>query len=210
MKKVFDITGKKFGKLTVLRQEYIKNHSVYWLCQCDCGKECVVKGDKIKSGHTKSCGCKKHEIWGGKRTHGETKTRLYAIWGGMITRCRNMNREKAKKDYQDRGIGVCPEWTDFSVFQAWALANGYSEDFTIDRIDNDKGYFPGNCRWADAKTQANNKRNNINLSFNNETHTVAQWAEIMDIKYGTLYNRILKGWNVEDALKTPIGERRSA
>jgi hypothetical protein len=214
MKKVIDITGKKFGRLTVIRQEYIKNHHVYWFCKCDCGNECVIKGDRIKSGHTKSCGCLKQEFidnGGPNKTHGETKTRLYAIWGGMITRCENKKREKSKRDYQDRGIIVCPEWHEFTAFHDWALSNGYSDSLTIDRKDNDQGYFPENCRWTTAKVQGNNKRNNRNFTYKNETKTIAQWAEITRIKYSSLYARLVtKGWNIEKALTTPVGYWRYA
>jgi hypothetical protein len=209
MKKIVDITGKKFGKLTVIRQEYIKHHRVYWLCKCDCGNEYIAKGERLKNGHTKSCGCYKREIWrngNAKRTHGETKTRLYRIWNGMLSRCENPNREKFKKDYQDRGITICAEWHKYEVFRDWAIANGYADGLTIDRIDNDQGYSPDNCRWTTAKVQGNNKRNNRNFTYNNETRTIAQWSDITGIKYGTMYARlIIQGWNTEDAITTPVG-----
>ena len=204
MKKVIDLTEKKFGKLTVVRQEYIKNRHLYWFCKCDCGNECVVKGDKIKSGHTKSCGClKKEKLIERNTRHRDTSTRLYAIWAGIISRCHNPNRQKAKRDYQDRGIIVCKEWHDFQCFKKWSLANGYEESLTIDRIDNNRNYEPSNCRWATAKVQGNNKRNNRNITYKGETHTIAQWSEIIGIKYGTLYHRLLKfGWPLETALTT--------
>jgi hypothetical protein len=119
----------------------------------------------------------------------------------MITRCENPNLEKFKRDYQDRGISVCQDWHDYIVFRDWALTNGYAENLTIDRIDNNNGYSPDNCRWATAKVQGNNKRNNRNFTFNNETKTVSQWADATGIKYSTLYYRlIIKGWNVERAV----------
>jgi hypothetical protein len=105
MKKIIDITGKSFGKLTVIKQEYTKHHHTYWLCKCECGNEYVVRGDKIKSGHTKSCGCIRQEMKGflGKmsKTHGATRTRLYRIWAGILSRCENPNLEKPKS-------GLCP------------------------------------------------------------------------------------------------------
>jgi hypothetical protein len=208
MKKVVDITGKNFNNLLVIKQAYIENRHVYWLCKCDCGKECIVQGNRIKSGHTKSCGCRKQNIFdngGPNKTHGSSKSRLYRIWAGMIRRCCNPNSEKFKKDYQDRGITICPEWRDFSVFSKWAINNGYRNDLTIDRKDNDKGYYSENCRWATAKQQGNNKQNNINITYKGQTHTLAQWVEILGtIKYGTLYNRIVNGWSIEDAFNIPV------
>jgi len=213
MKKVIDITGRKYARLFVLKQEYKNNRKVYWRCKCDCGKEVIIAGERVKSGHTKSCGCLKLDFQangGARKTHGSSKTRLYAIWGGMIQRCYNPNKKKHKKDYQDRGITVCPEWHNFEAFMDWALANGYSENLSIERIDNNKGYSPDNCKWADNKTQANNRRMCVNITFNGITQTIAQWAEEIGMKYHVLYQRLLKGWDIESALLTPVGSRRLA
>jgi len=191
------LTGQTFGRLTVVEQLPSRNGKIYWVCKCNCGKDIEVLGDKLKQGHTKSCGCLKAErnmsFCKNSRTHGLTKTRLYKIWAGMITRCRNPNRKKHKKDYQDRGITVYPEWYKFEVFQEWALANGYTDTLTIDRIDNDKGYSPENCRWADAKTQANNRTTFCRyITFGGETLTIAQWADRIGVKYNYLYRRLIK------------------
>jgi hypothetical protein len=129
----------------------------------------------------------------------------------MLRRCENPNREKFKRDYQDRGIKVCKDWHDYIVFRNWALSNGYADNLMIDRIDNNGIYEPDNCRWATAKVQGNNKRNNRNFTYNNETKTIAQWADVTGIKYGTLYCRlIIKGWNIEKALFSHVESWRVA
>ncbi|MDR1837624.1 MAG: hypothetical protein LBQ89_08205 [Treponema sp.] len=210
MSKKLDLTGKKFGRLTVIEQSLSKNKKALWKCKCECGNEVIAKSDKLQNGRTKSCGCLHREIIsaGINKTHGVSKSRLYAIWSGMITRCENPNRKKHKKDYQDRGITVYQEWHSFELFQEWALANGYAENLTIERIDNNKGYSPDNCKWADNKTQANNRRICINITFNGVTQTIAQWAEEIGMKYTTLYQRFLNGWDTERALTTPLEEGR--
>ena len=127
-------------------------------------------------------------------------TRLYRIWNGMKDRCINAN-SKYKYRYHDRGIKICKEWLDdFTNFYNWAMENGYSDELSIDRIDNDKDYSPDNCRWATAKEQANNKGNNILLLFNNEIKTISEWGDELGIKDGTIRARLNRGWSVEKAL----------
>ena len=137
-------------------------------------------------------------------THGATDSRLYNIWTSMKARCETSKKQKFIKDYQNRGIKICAEWHDFSVFQKWALENGYKNNLSIDRIDNNGNYCPENCRWADNFTQANNKRNNHWLTYNNKTQTIAQWSKELGMKYNALNERLRKGWSVERALSTPI------
>jgi hypothetical protein len=210
--KLIDLTGQKFGRLTVVGQTFSKNGRTIWKCKCDCGNEKDIGGHDLKSRATRSCGClQKEETASRFLTHGATETRLYFIWSTMKQRCENPSNEKSKRNYKDRGIAVCPEWHDFSVFQKWAFDNGYSDSLTIDRIDNDEGYCPENCRWADNKTQANNRRVCRYLTFNNETHTIAQWAEKLGMAYNVLDNRLLYlGWSVEKALTTPVRKRMPA
>lgn len=161
-----DLTGQTFGRLTAIRRAANRmsrgGHSrVYWHCQCKCGREVIVNSTNFRYGNTKSCGCLRRErTLKPKYTHGMANSRLYRIWKAMKTRCSNPNPE-SWKNYGGRGIRVCSEWQNsFENFRDWSLANGYSENLTIDREDNDGNYEPGNCRWITRKRQCRNKTNN--------------------------------------------------
>jgi hypothetical protein len=124
----------------------------------------------------------------------------------MVARCHRKNT-KAYPAYGGRGITVCDEWKNsFQSFYDWAMENGYNDGLSIDRIDNDKGYSPVNCRWVTMDTQSNNRRSNVTVEYNGESHTVAEWAKILGIKYGTLHKRLEEGWSAEDAFHTPVKE----
>lgn len=136
--------------------------------------------------------------------HGGKGTRLYSIWKAMKTRCNNPNFH-AYNRYGGRGIKVCPEWeNDFSVFRNWALENGYQDSLTIDRIDNDKGYSPENCRCVTYKTQANNTRRNVVISYNGETGTISSLCAKCGVDEHLVYDRVTRlGWDGERAMSTP-------
>ena len=207
MSRLIDLTGRKYGRLTVLERSFTKSERVFWKCKCECGKYKNASGKDLKRGTVRSCGCLLREVTSERfRKHGGSESRLYYIWSSLKKRCENPYQDKHKKDYQGRGITVCDEWHSFEVFQEWALANGYADNLTIDRIDNNKGYSPDNCRWTNNKTQANNKRSNVNISYNGKTQTIAQWAEQLGMKHNTLRNRILN-WTIEKALTTPVNGR---
>lgn len=193
--------GKKFGKLTVLEEcEERKNNQKVYKCICDCGNTTyVVSGNLRLSGHTRSCGCLKHEKYALK--HGKSDTKLYNIYNLIKSRCYNKHA-KTYKDYGGRGIKVCDEWlNDFMTFYNWSMNNGYKAGLTIDRIDNNKCYSPDNCRWVDMKTQSNNRRSNIHLTYDGKTRTLKQWAEDLNVNYSTLWWRYKQGKSTKDILE---------
>lgn len=191
------LEGKRFGKLTVLKYACSYKQRSNWLCKCDCGNETIVESRLLKSGNVTSCGCV-------HKYHGMSGTRLYTIWQHMIDRCYNSNNTNYK-NYGGRGIQICDEWKDDAgKFCEWALANGYAKDLTLDRIDVNGNYEPGNCRWATRKEQANNKRNNHFLSCNGEIKTITEWERITGISKQTIYKRLKRGWSVERALTEPV------
>lgn len=201
MGKIIDISDKVFGRLHVLEWAGLDKHNKsLWKCKCACGKEITARYSDLKTGHTVSCGC-----WNKERrvTHGERKTRLYRIWADIKTRCLNISC-KEYKDYGERGISLCSEWMKFEPFRDWAISNGYTDSLTIDRIDNDKGYTPENCRWATMKEQNRNQRRNLVLNGK----CLSEWADISGINYNTLRYRIRKGWTLEKAISTTVKAAR--
>lgn len=132
--------------------------------------------------------------------HGKRHTRLYRIWANIKTRCLNPNDHHYGR-YGERDITVCDEWkNDFQAFYDWSMSHGYADDLTIDRIDNDKGYSPDNCRWVTVSEQNQNKRNVILLTYNGETHSAAEWGRMLGIGKNTVSTRYHKGWTTEQCL----------
>lgn len=208
-----DLTGQRFDALTVLypTDKRTSGGYVVWVCRCDCGNICERATDKLKkykclrSEYYKSCDeCRRKRSSERHKTHGESKTRLFSVHNTMLQRCYNPNAHEYH-NYGGRGITVCDEWHDYETFRDWALANGYDENAkrgkcTLDRIDTNKGYCPDNCRFVDMKTQQRNRRNTIKLTYNGETRSLTEWAEIVKTQAGTLRKRYEYGWEVEQIL----------
>lgn len=209
-----DEAGKKYGRLLVLSQADTVNKHVRWNCRCDCGTLVTVRGESLRDGTSKSCGCLQRDmvrargVAGG--THGEKRAGKcspeYKTWTGIIGRCENRNARKWK-DYGGRGIKVCSRWRNsFAAF----LADMGRKSFpgaSIDRINNDGDYEPGNCRWADRTTQCNNRRSSRRLTLDGKTMTVAQWGEALpSIGRLNIAARLHRGWSPERALTEPLAK----
>ena len=209
MSKRIDLTGQQFGRLTVISFAGTdKNGKALWNCQCECEKQIIVVGTDIRNGHTKSCGCLRNEEAKKAVTkHGETGERLWRIWKAIIYRTTNKNNKRSK-DYIDRGIRVCNEWKNYKCFKKWAINNGYKEELTIDRIDNNKGYNPQYCRWVTVKTNNRNKRNTVLVEYRGERKPLIEIAEKKGINIKTVKTRIKRGWSVEKALETPVKKKK--
>ena len=201
----YDVEGMRFDMLVACeRVENSSDGKIQHRCVCDCGNERIVKATDLRTGKIHSCGCvhwnKKYKNFSLKSPHGK---RLYRIWHDMLRRCED-KRVKSYKRYGERGIAVCPEWHDFQAFYDWSLDNGYSEELTLDRVDNNKDYEPDNCRWADKYMQANNRRSNHYITYNGKRQSMKEWSRELNISYTALRSRLMRGWSAEKALTTPI------
>lgn len=187
-----DITGQKFGYWTVLGRDesYHDNKRSKWICQCKCGAIRSVFKQSLLNGRSKSCGCRPSENRKGiNSTHGMSGTRIHHIWMSMRRRC-DCKSGKYGIGYADRGITVCDEWRNsFETFYEWAMSNGYTDELTIDRIDNDKGYSPENCRWITIGEQQANKRNTIFIDYNGEKRCLRTVCTELGLPYKVIHRR---------------------
>ena len=189
-----ELSGQTFGRLYV-----IGKIGALLVCRCSCGRYKLARRYDLKHGGTQSCGCLALErLEEGRTTHGKTGTRLFRIWSAMRARCQRKTSEKWP-NYGGRGIRVCDEWQNFEPFEAWALAHGYADGLTLDRIDNDGNYEPSNCRWATRKEQSNNTRRNVLVMYEGQLLTLKQAAEASGISYSTLCERHRKHPELTDA-----------
>lgn len=198
--------GDKFGKWKVISEPFMKNGKKFYQCQCDCGNIKDVYHYKLINGKTTSCGCGRIIL------KNQDDKKLYNILHHMKERCYNPNDHKYK-DYGARGIIICDEWNNsingLDNFIKWAYENGYDKDAnygecTIDRIDVNGNYEPSNCRWVNSLIQNNNKRNNVKLTYHNETHTITEWAEIININRDTIDARYRRGLPIERILSPTL------
>lgn len=204
-----DLTGKVFTRLTVIkRAKNSKDNKAQWECLCICGNTIIVRAASLKSKFesTKSCGCLQREYqkaFSGTKTHGMTNTDEYGSWEHIVQRCTNPNND-GFHNYGARGITICDEWrNDFMAFFNH-IGPKPSKKHSIDRINNNSGYKPGNVRWATPIQQANNHRRNHRITISKLTLTVAEWARFVGINQATLWYRILAGWPKEKAIFSSV------
>lgn len=223
MKRV-DITGAQFGRLTAVEclGKSSPNGGYRWLCRCACGNEVVVLRSNLGK-HTNSCGCIRKEtavrlnatpeakkrladLRGRNTVHGLSRHPLHRVWSHMIERC-EYAKHKSFASYGGKGVSVCPEWRkDFTSFYAWAMESGYKKGLSLDRIDNDLGYSPDNCRWATPREQTRNRSVSVKIGDD----YLMDLAKQAGVCYNTLYWRLKKGWPLEDALHKPPKRRKGA
>lgn len=204
MSKFIDLTGQKFGHLTVTgykrKIDSAGASRIYWTYKCDCGNTGkAMTGNMKRINQCKSCGIKSRADK--RSTHRRKPQRLYNIWNLMKRRCGNLS-EPNFKDYGGRGISVCEDWqASFEKFRDWALSNGYEDSLSIDRIDVNGNYEPGNCRWTNRLIQNNNTRANHYVEYNGIIKTVAEWSKETGIDKNTIYARLNKySWPIAEAL----------
>lgn len=207
-RKFIDLKGERFGKLVVISFDHKAKTRTYWNCLCDCGGTRTVSNDHLRSGEVIDCGCYKRHIPNVAKHH-MYNHRIYRIWSLMKERCFNQKRAEYPR-YGGRGITVCPEWLDATTFIEWSLKNGYADDLTLDRIDNDGNYCPENCRWITRKEQGYNKSTNRLITYKGETKPLTQWAEENGFTYQQVRKRIDDlGWSFERAITEPIHQNMS-
>lgn len=197
-----DLTGLRFGRLTVLGFHRKKSGRSAHLCLCDCGTEIIVPGASLRSGNTKSCGCQRSEVTTLRNknasTHGMSKTVIFKSWVSMITRCENPHTP-AYRLYGGRGITVCSRWRE-SFENFYADMGKRPPAHQLDRIDNNGPYSPDNCRWATLKMQANNRRTNHRITYNGKTQNIGEWAKELGLKKSTLSKRFKSGYSIKESL----------
>lgn len=207
-----DMTGKNFNRWTVISLSHIKKRIYMWNCVCECGNKGIVSSSSLKGGQSKSCGCYKIQ-----RTieyftkHGESNANEsleYKTWCGIKERCFNVTL-KAYKDYGGRGITVCDRWLNsFENFLA-DMGRKPTPQHSIDRIDNNGNYEPSNCRWATRIEQSRNRRSNVKIFYNGMCKSASEWAEILNIKAGTILGRKKMGWSDDDIITKSVRQQKN-
>lgn len=207
MNKKQDLTDQRFGMLTALSEvKERRQGKVMWLCKCDCGKLHIAPKTRLVNDKVHSCGCLRYIRASKSLTkHGKRHSRLYSIWANMKNRC-HLESSTEYKRYGARGIHVCPEWRDnFQTFYNWAMENGYQDNLTLERIENNGNYEPANCRWATTKEQNRNTRRTRYLTYGGKTQCIADWADETGLSQSLIRQRIEKlHWSIEKTLTTPV------
>lgn len=203
------LAGMRFDRLLVVRE--VKRPATgrrFWHCVCNCGETTVSDQKGLLTGCIRSCGCLYREKAARMNyKHGMSETDTYNIWCHMLRRCNNKKNSRYP-DYGGRGITVCERWHDFENFIA-DMGERPSKNYSINRIDNDGNYEPGNCNWATLKEQANNTRRNHWIEINGERKTLSQWAVEYGIKASIVLRRLTRGLTPEDALSRPVRQAKS-
>lgn len=182
----------RYGRLSVMHHQ-----QGGWLCTCDCGITKVITGSHLRTGRVQSCGCLNDDTRHSPKTHGMRRSRTWVIWSNMVQRCTNTGNT-SYPDYGARGITVCEPWFDFKKFFAdmGVAPNG----LTLERIENNKGYEPGNCRWASRAEQALNKRTNRLIEVSGVTKPLKVWCTELGVPYWTAHARLRRGKTASEAL----------
>jgi hypothetical protein len=208
--RAIDVTGQRFGRLVVVSRANVRKGYAAWNCVCDCGANVVASGSNLRNGQTRSCGCLRRETTASRSlTHGHSVgyayTGTYSSWCNIKARCLNPQHKNYAR-YGGRGITVCERWRD--SFQSFLEDMGEKPAGAwVERVDNERGYEPGNCVWATPREQNNNRRDSRFLELNGHKQTMAQWARELGLTVGTLFSRLDRGWSVERALTEPVDKR---
>lgn len=194
---LIDMTGKKFGRLTVLKRgPNTRAGKVAWECLCECGAHTIVDSSSLVSGNTRSCGCLRNDLIEQRmKEKGYTSNERRAlkdVWRMMLKRCENPACN-SYHNYGARGIKVCPEWHSQAAFRDWAIHNGYQKGLDLDRVDNNGNYEPSNCRWVTRAENMNNTRKTIFLEYQGQLLPIADIAKLIGVTKGCLYQRLTAG-----------------
>lgn len=205
-----DLTGKKFGRLSVIREYGQTRQGFYqWLCKCDCGNTIISVTGQLNSGGTQSCGCiQKEQLVKRSKTHGMSKTKIYKCWLSMKRRCDNDNCNEYV-NYGKRGISYDPKWKTFEGFYE-DMGESFKEGLTIERLDVDGDYKKSNCTWIPKEKQASNTRRTRLVTYQGKTDTLSNMARKYGFTPQQFQGRLKKGWTIEEALTIPIGTRRKS
>jgi hypothetical protein len=204
MERRHNLQGKRYGRVLVVDFSNVdKGGNSIYNCKCDCGKEFKAAGSNVKRSAGVGCvDCKNKQLKERKTTHGETYTRLYVTWCGMISRCTNP-KDLSYKYYGAKGVLVCDEWkTSYEAFSKWAKSSGYSDSLTIDRINPFGIYSPNNCQWKTIEEQQRNRRNTVRYNVDGITRSIGEWCDSLGIPETMVRSRLKRGMDIKEALST--------